>query len=47
MKKMKKWLALGLAAVMALSMTACGGSGDAAGDGGGGFLRGKQRQCGW
>ncbi len=34
MKKMKKWLALGLAAVMVLSMTACGGSGDAAGDGG-------------
>lgn len=34
MKKMKKWLALGLAAVMALSMTACGGSGDAGADGG-------------
>lgn len=34
MKKMKKWLALGLAAVMVLSMTACGGSGDASGDAG-------------
>lgn len=34
MKKMKKWLALGLAAAMVLSMTACGssGGGDAAGD---------------
>ena len=34
MKRMKKWLALGLAAVMVLSMTACGssGGGDAAGD---------------
>ena len=34
MKRMKKWLALGLAAAMVLSMTACGssGGGDAAGD---------------
>lgn len=47
MKKMKKWLALGLAAVMVLSMTACGSSGgDTAGeagtDGGGRVLRRKQ-----
>lgn len=55
MKKMKKWAALGLAAVMVLSMTACGSSGgDTAGDAaaesggaesGGGRIRcGKQRQ---
>lgn len=43
MKKMKKWLALGLAAVMVLSMTACGSSGgDAGTDGGGRVLRRKQ-----
>ena len=35
MKKMKKWLALGLAAVMVLSMTACGSSGGDAGTDGG------------
>lgn len=46
MKKVKKWAALGLAAVMVLSMTACGGSGGDSADGGGRFLRGKQ-QRGW
>lgn len=47
MKRMKKWLALGLAAVMVLSMTACGssGGGDAAGDTGSDGGGGKQ-QCG-
>lgn len=34
MKKVKKWAALGLAAVMVLSMTACGGSGGDSADGG-------------
>ena len=33
MKKVKKWAALGLAAVMTLSLTACGGKSDNAGSG--------------
>lgn len=33
MKKVKKWAALGLAAVMTLSLAACGGKSDNAGSG--------------